>query len=32
MDRVLVATAQRTGRAIITCDAVFNAYGVATTW
>jgi len=32
MDRMLIATAQRTGLTIITCDTVFSTYGVATVW
>ena len=32
MDRMLIATALRTGLTVITDDAVFPAYGVTTVW
>ena len=32
MDRMLIATALRTGLTVITNDAVFPAYGVTTVW
>jgi PIN domain nuclease of toxin-antitoxin system len=32
MDRMRIATALRTGRVVITSDAVFSRYGVATVW
>jgi PIN domain nuclease of toxin-antitoxin system len=32
MDRMLIATALRTGTTIITNDGVFGAYGVRTVW
>jgi PIN domain nuclease of toxin-antitoxin system len=32
MDRMLIGTAKRAGLAIITCDAIFAAYGVNTLW
>jgi PIN domain nuclease of toxin-antitoxin system len=32
MDRMLIGTARRTAYSIITCDAIFGDYGVATVW
>ena len=32
MDRMLIATALRTGQTVITSDALFPAYGVTTVW
>lgn len=32
MDRMLIGTAKRAAYAIITCDAIFSDYGVATVW
>ena len=32
MDRMLIATALRTGLTVITSDAIFAAYGVMTVW
>jgi len=32
MDRMLIGTARRAAYSIITCDAIFGDYGVATVW
>lgn len=32
MDRILIATALRAGKTIITCDRIFERYGVSTAW
>jgi PIN domain nuclease of toxin-antitoxin system len=32
MDRMLIGTARRAAYSIITCDAIFDDYGVATVW
>jgi len=32
MDRILIATARALGVPIVTCDAIFRAYGVETIW
>lgn len=32
MDRILIASALRTGKAVITSDHIFSQYGVRTIW